>query len=53
MSVLDIAQNVAKETGFTAPSSLVGSTDELAIQLLALIKTKQEHYQIGFYGKPW
>jgi hypothetical protein len=40
MSVLDIAQNVAKETGFTAPSSLVGSTDELAIQLLALIKNE-------------
>mgnify|MGYP001600940357 CR=1 FL=1 len=40
MSVLDIAQNVAKETGFTAPSSLVGSSDEIAIQLLALIKNE-------------
>lgn len=40
MTVLDIAQNVAKETGFTAPISLVGSSDELAIQLLALIKNE-------------
>lgn len=40
MSVLDIAQNVAKETGFTSPSSLVGNTDEIAIQLLALIKNE-------------
>lgn len=38
MSILTIAQNVAMETGFTSPSSLVGSADENAIQLLALIK---------------
>ena len=38
MSVLTIAQNVAMETGFTSPSSLVGSADENSIQLLALIK---------------
>lgn len=40
MSVLDIAQNVAKETGFSAPSTLVGNTDEIAIQLLALINNE-------------
>lgn len=37
MSVLTIAQNVANEAGFSSPSSLVGSSDEIAIQLLALI----------------
>lgn len=37
MSVLTIAQNVAKETGFTVPSTLVSNTDEIAVQLLALI----------------
>lgn len=50
MSVLDIAQNVAKETGFTAPSSLVGNTDELAIQLLALIKNETRALSDRF---PW
>lgn len=38
MSILTIAQDVAMETGFTKPSSLVGNTDEIAVQLLALIK---------------
>lgn len=38
MSVLSIAQNIAKETGFAVPSSLVGNTDALAIQLLFIIK---------------
>lgn len=38
MSILTIAQNVAMETGFASPSTLVGNTDEIAIQLLALIK---------------
>lgn len=37
MSVLTIAQNVAKEAGFTVPSTLVGNADEIAVQLLALI----------------
>jgi len=37
MSVLTIAQNVARSTGFTAPSTLVGSSDEVAVQLLQLI----------------
>lgn len=40
MSILTIAQNVAKEVGFTSPSSLVGNSDEIAIQLLALIKAE-------------
>lgn len=38
MSILTIAQNVAMATGFSSPASVVGSADELAIQLLALIK---------------
>jgi len=38
MSVLSIAQNIAKETGFAVPTSLVGNTDALAIQLLFIIK---------------
>lgn len=38
MSILTIAQNVARGTGFNAPSSLVGNSDETAIQLLQLIK---------------
>lgn len=37
MSVLTIAQNVANETGFLSPTSLVGNADETAILLLALI----------------
>jgi hypothetical protein len=40
MSILTIAQNVAKEIGFTAPTSLVGNADEIAIQMLALIKAE-------------
>lgn len=40
MSILTIAQNVAMETGFSSPASLVGSSDEFAIQLLALIKAE-------------
>jgi len=40
MSVLTIAQNIAREVGFTAPTSLVGSADETAIQLLQLITTE-------------
>jgi hypothetical protein len=40
MTVLTIAQNVAREAGFTAPTSLVGNADETAIQLLQLIKTE-------------
>jgi hypothetical protein len=40
MSILTIAQNIAMETGFTKPSSLVSNTDEIAIQLLALIKVE-------------
>lgn len=40
MTVLTIAQNVAREVGFTAPTSLVGNADETAIQLLQLIKTE-------------
>jgi hypothetical protein len=43
MSILTIAQNVAKETGFNPPSSVVGSTDEIAIQLLALIKRETQN----------
>ncbi len=38
MSILTIAQNVAMEAGFSKPSSLVSNTDEIAVQLLALIK---------------
>ena len=40
MSVLTIAQNIARETGFTVPSSLVGNADETAVQLLQLIQTE-------------
>lgn len=36
MSLLTICQNVAKEAGFSAPASIISSTDKTAIQLLAL-----------------
>lgn len=38
MSILSIAQDVAKEVGFTVPSSLVNNSDEVATQLLFMIK---------------
>lgn len=38
MSILTIAQNVAMEAGFSSPTSVIGNADEVAIQLLALIK---------------
>lgn len=47
MSVLTIAQRVARAAGFTAPSSLVGSTDETAIQLLELIKEETTNLSDG------
>jgi hypothetical protein len=50
MSVLTIAQNVALETGFTSPSSLVGNNDEIAVQLLALIKKETRELSDRF---PW
>jgi len=34
MSLLTIVQNAANEIGFTAPSSVVGSTDETAVRML-------------------
>lgn len=37
MTLLTIAQNVAKEAGVSPPSAVVGSTDATAVQLLALI----------------
>lgn len=40
MTILTIAQNIAREVGFTAPTSLVGNADETAIQLLQLIGTE-------------
>lgn len=36
MSLLTIAQNVAKEAGFAAPSTVVANTDDTALMLLAL-----------------
>lgn len=38
MTILTIAQNIAMATGFSSPSALVDNTDEVAIQMLALIK---------------
>ena len=38
MSVLDVAQNIARELGLNKPGSLVGSTDETNVRMLALIK---------------
>lgn len=40
MTILTIAQNIAREVGFTAPTSLVGNADETAIQLLQIIATE-------------
>lgn len=37
MSLLTIAQNVAKEAGFSAPQTVVNNTDDTAVLLLALI----------------
>lgn len=50
MTVLSIAQNVAKRVGFTAPTSLVNNSDELAVQLLALIKEETRALSDRF---PW
>lgn len=36
MSLLTLAQNVAKEAGFASPSTVVGNTDDTALMLLAL-----------------
>lgn len=38
MTVLTIAQNAAKRAGFTPPASLVGNSDDTAVQLLAIIE---------------
>lgn len=37
MTLLTIAQTVAQEAGVSSPSAVVGSTDQTAVQLLALI----------------
>jgi len=50
MSVLTIAQNVAKETGFNVPSTLVGNSDEIAVQLLALITAETTDLSQGVIG---
>ncbi len=50
MSILTLAQNVANAVGFTAPSSVVCNTDELAVQLLALIKEETRALSDRF---PW
>lgn len=47
MSVLSIAQSVARETGFTVPSALVGNADEIAVQLLALITAETTNLSQG------
>lgn len=47
MSVLTIAQNVARETGFNVPSALVGSADEISVQLLALITAEASNLSQG------
>lgn len=39
MTLLSIAQQICNETGVTAPSSIVGSTDETAVRLLAILQT--------------
>ena len=36
MSLLSLCQNACRDTGFAVPSTIVGSTNETAIQLLAL-----------------
>ena len=36
MTILTIVQNICNETGFDAPSSVIGSSDDTAIQMLAL-----------------
>ncbi len=38
MSILTIAQNISAEAGFQQPTYLIGNPDEIAIQLLSLIK---------------
>jgi len=50
MSILTIAQNVATATGFSSPTSVVGSADELAIQLLSLIREETRSLSDRF---PW
>lgn len=50
MTVLSIAQNVAKETGFTVPSTLVSNADEIAVQLLSLITAETTDLSQGIYG---
>lgn len=53
MSILTIAQNIAREVGFTAPTSLVGNADETAIQLLQLITTETTDLSNGVIaGQP-
>lgn len=47
MSILTIAQNIAREVGFTTPTSLVGSQDETSIQLLQLISTETNDLSNG------
>lgn len=39
MSLLTICQDVADEAGLPRPSTIIGNTDQLALQMLALIKT--------------
>lgn len=48
MSVLTIAQAVADEVGVTRPSSLVGSTDDTARQLLALLNREGQQLVARF-----
>lgn len=50
MSILTIAQNIAMATGFSKPVTLVDNNDELAIQLLALIKEETRSISDRFYG---
>lgn len=42
MSLLTICQNAADEAGFPRPSTIVGNTDQLARQLLAMAKATLE-----------
>lgn len=42
MSLLTICQNAAKEVGFSAPSTIVGNTDQTAMQLFRLANKEGE-----------
>ncbi len=50
MSILTIVQNVADSVGFNRPTSVVGSADEIARQLLQLIKIETRALSDEF---PW